>query len=277
MGAGWVRWVWGGGWWVMDDAVGVGWWVVAHAWVSCAGPSRASQRVLRWVGWVTGGVTCLGVCWRPLGPAKQAAWPDAPVPLRPSGYTCWVHSMRAVGWAHTSHPNPRPPAPGYSLGGPTSQAASYSVHVPRHARPHAGLPPQGLAPLTKATQRWIYQRQHPGPASCAQQQYLIGGADFGVHLKNGLGSLLHIAGEELSAALQRGRLFVWHAEAGGARFADAGCGRGEPHTNLECFFQAPSSCGVEHATANNSQAYRSAHQLCSRQMAPAAEAGGTSG
>eukprot|EP00887_Chlorella_sp_A99_P005641 scaffold1.g5641.t1 len=110
------------------------------------------------------------------------------------------------------------------------------------------LEDKGLAPLTKVAQRWIWEQQHPDPSTCTEQQYAVVGGDLA---GNGLGSVIHVAGEGLSAALQHGWLFVWH-EAAGQIFMDPGCGRGEKRTNMECLFERPSSCAAAHASPDNS-------------------------
>eukprot|EP00887_Chlorella_sp_A99_P003893 scaffold11.g3893.t1 len=116
------------------------------------------------------------------------------------------------------------------------------------------LEDEGLAPLTKAAQRWIYEAQHPDPATCTQQQFVVAGEEC-LPDGNGLGSCIHIAGEHLSAALQHGAAVVWAKDAG-VQFVDRGCGAGEPHANMLCLFEPPSSCGLEHVTPGNNLGFR---------------------
>lgn len=49
------------------------------------------------------------------------------------------------------------------------------------------LDPDGLAPLTKQVQRWIWEKQHPPKQSCSSQRFLISAGTENV----GLGAYLH--------------------------------------------------------------------------------------
>ena len=49
---------------------------------------------------------------------------------------------------------------------------------------------QGLAPLTLDMQRLLYSHQHPDPATCASQKFIVAELSPG----QGVGSSLHMAG-----------------------------------------------------------------------------------
>lgn len=110
-----------------------------------------------------------------------------------------------------------------------------------------------LPPLTKETQRWIWEKQHPDPATCKDLRYFTAGTHI-----SGFGSSLHVAGWDLSNALEFGYIFVWNKDhqGAGALYADDGCGRGEDFTNFECFFERMSSCSYRDATDKNSVTHR---------------------
>ena len=57
--------------------------------------------------------------------------------------------------------------------------------------------PQNLPPFTHEVQRWIYDRQNPGPGACGRQKYLLGYLTD----KQGLGSTFHVAANFLGNAL----------------------------------------------------------------------------
>ena len=110
---------------------------------------------------------------------------------------------------------------------------------------------QSLAPLTKVAQRWIYRQQHPDPSTCGERKYVVMGNEV---LGHGLGSILHVTGTVLNAALRTRRQLVYHDQLG-KQLVGEGCGRGEPHKNLLCLFEPPSACGKEHVTSKNSIEY----------------------
>ncbi|KAJ3170493.1 hypothetical protein HDU87_008726 [Geranomyces variabilis] len=109
----------------------------------------------------------------------------------------------------------------------------------------------GLAPLTKLTQRWIYENQHPRKRDCERRRYMVSAGTQSI----GLGAYLHKQGFGLGAALEFGVLFVLApvgSEDGKYDFAD-NCGKPGDNgahrmSSLECFTQPLSSCTAEDAT-----------------------------
>ena len=97
-----------------------------------------------------------------------------------------------------------------------------------------GLPEEGLAPLTRWTQDFIYQHQHPSPGACAAASFLRSD-----HYHSGLGSQLHVAGLQLAAAIGDGRVWYWADNAGGPYAQPAICGT---ELNWHCYFKRPTNC-----------------------------------
>ncbi|KNC97177.1 uncharacterized protein SPPG_07564 [Spizellomyces punctatus DAOM BR117] len=106
---------------------------------------------------------------------------------------------------------------------------------------------EGLSPLTKEVQKWIYDNQHPPKEECRKKKFLIAGGTENV----GLGAYLHKQGFLLAAALEAGWIYVLEpigTENGKYEFSD-NCGppNGPVQSNLECFTQPYSSCTYEDA------------------------------
>lgn len=106
------------------------------------------------------------------------------------------------------------------------------------------LPGDNLAPLTQFAQRWIYESQHP--SDCASKTFLV---SLGHVRGNGIGSILHVSGSHLSAALERGWVFTW-ADTAGEEWTDPKTcaaiedvpGGPAPRRNWECHFKPPTHC-----------------------------------
>lgn len=107
---------------------------------------------------------------------------------------------------------------------------------------------QNLLPLTKEVQRAISEHQNPPLHSCSLKKFVVGGSLEG----QGLGSVIHIAGFWLAAAMEHDRILIWHTTQGGSIFVDEGCGTGEEYSNLDCLFEKISTCGPQHVTEANS-------------------------
>jgi hypothetical protein len=99
-----------------------------------------------------------------------------------------------------------------------------------------------IAPLTAEAQRLILTRQFPA-AGCANARFLISHGNG----PGGIGSHLHVATLHLSYALDENRVFLW-SESVGRDHSDGETCPGM--LNLECFFQAPSSCTLDNALAS---------------------------
>lgn len=96
------------------------------------------------------------------------------------------------------------------------------------------LDPTKLSPLTAMAQELLWKHQHP--EDCSKAQFAVSSG----HMKgNGIGSILHVSGFHLAAALEVGRVFMWSATAGEEWTDEHTCGS---QRNWECHFRAPSSC-----------------------------------
>ncbi|BFZ62486.1 hypothetical protein YB2330_003580 [Saitoella coloradoensis] len=104
-----------------------------------------------------------------------------------------------------------------------------------------------MPPLTKFAQQYIYDRQHPNPASCKDKQFLVLNTNWDL---NGLGTVVHGTGWVLGLALRLNRILVYNdAGAPGENFVEPGCGRTR---SLDCIFESFSSCTSGDATPENS-------------------------
>lgn len=72
-----------------------------------------------------------------------------------------------------------------------------------------GLPDSGLAPGTRAAQRALAAHQFPAGGCGGRRRFLTS------TYVSGLGSMLHVATYHLAVAVATGRVFLWHASAGG--------------------------------------------------------------
>lgn len=103
-------------------------------------------------------------------------------------------------------------------------------------------PTKGLMALTKATQRYIYDKQHP--PSCAGQKFLILNKFPGDDMF-GLGAIVQRITDYLSVAIQTNSILLYAEDASpGEHFiqdpaegGDASCGR-----SFDCIFQKLSKC-----------------------------------
>jgi glycoprotein 6-alpha-L-fucosyltransferase/import inner membrane translocase subunit TIM50 len=103
------------------------------------------------------------------------------------------------------------------------------------------LPEEGLAPLTRAVQHYIWEQQHRSHVNCAESKFVAHGSTFG------LGAQMHRAAAVLGYTLDVGKIFVWHKSAGWA-YADKTCVEG----NWLCYFRPPSNCTPDiYAYKNN--------------------------
>ncbi|TPX69142.1 hypothetical protein SpCBS45565_g02635 [Spizellomyces sp. 'palustris'] len=108
---------------------------------------------------------------------------------------------------------------------------------------------EGLSPLTKEVQKWIYDNQHPPnpKEECRKKKFLIAGGTENV----GLGAYLHKQGFLLAAALEAGWIYVLEptgTENGKYEFSDnCGPSNGPVQSSLECFTQPYSSCTYDDA------------------------------
>ncbi|EPS43439.1 hypothetical protein H072_2569 [Dactylellina haptotyla CBS 200.50] len=110
------------------------------------------------------------------------------------------------------------------------------------------LDDEGLSPLTKWTQQYIYNHQHP--ASCEGKKFYIVQNRWHHH---GLGALVRRVFLELSLAMQANRIMVFDTNnAPGNSLVEGNCGRHRGKVpSLECVVEEMTSCAA-YVTANNS-------------------------
>lgn len=85
-------------------------------------------------------------------------------------------------------------------------------------------------------QELLWKHQHP--EDCSKVQFAVSNG----HMKgNGIGSILHVSGFHLAAALENNRVFLWSATAGEEWTDEHTCGS---QRNWECHFRAPSACSL---------------------------------
>lgn len=114
------------------------------------------------------------------------------------------------------------------------------------------LDDDGLSPLTKFTQRVIFDHQFPDPSDCKNKKYIVV-----VHPENsGLGELTHYIGSVLGRAIEFDRIVIWDTRNStrrtGWHYFDVGCaGQGELDT-LDCLFEPLTSCDYRYSNENNS-------------------------
>lgn len=123
--------------------------------------------------------------WRPAASAATAGGVPAPAHARASAASKSPHT-------------PPPPSWDASL-----------VYTPTGQHHLAGdllnLPHDGLAPATRAVQRWLYEWQYAPPGGCAAARFAVGNLD----LPLGMGAQLHLASAMLAMAIGQGRIFLW--------------------------------------------------------------------
>lgn len=96
------------------------------------------------------------------------------------------------------------------------------------------LDPSKLAPLTAWAQEYLWKHQHP--EDCDKAEFVVSRG----HVKgNGIGSILHVSGYHFAAAIERGKVFMWHQDAGEEWTDDVTCGS---KRNWECHFKTPTHC-----------------------------------
>ncbi|EPS44862.1 hypothetical protein H072_1148 [Dactylellina haptotyla CBS 200.50] len=110
------------------------------------------------------------------------------------------------------------------------------------------LDDEGLPPLTKFTQRYIYDHQHP--KNCSEQQFLVM-RNYPNDEHFGLGAAVFSVSMNLNIALRYNRILIYDPAGGpGKHFIDPSnyetCGK-----TMDCFFESLSSCTVDDLTADN--------------------------
>ncbi|KAI8820097.1 uncharacterized protein EV422DRAFT_78522 [Fimicolochytrium jonesii] len=109
------------------------------------------------------------------------------------------------------------------------------------------LDEDGLAPLTKEVQKWIWERQNPKEEECEGGRFLVTDG-----WASGLGSAVHVIGHHLGSALEDSRILLYNPSSSGAGslYADPGCNRSSPTTTFDCFFRPLSTCSHAHALSS---------------------------
>ncbi|KAL7266888.1 hypothetical protein RUND412_010547 [Rhizina undulata] len=111
------------------------------------------------------------------------------------------------------------------------------------------LDDDAVPPLTKFTQKYIYDYQHP--ETCADKKFLVMN-----HFddKNGLGTVIHGIGFVLNLAIRNNRILIYNYTndiAPGRHFVDPGC-QGPNLRSLDCIYEPITSCSWSDVTAENS-------------------------
>ncbi|KAK6336527.1 hypothetical protein TWF696_002077 [Orbilia brochopaga] len=110
------------------------------------------------------------------------------------------------------------------------------------------LDDEGLPPLTKAVQRYIYNHQHP--KNCSEKQFILM-RNFPNDENFGLGAAVFSVSMNLNMALRFDRVLLYDPEGGpGRHFIDPSsydlCGK-----SMDCFFEPLTSCTVDDLTEEN--------------------------
>ncbi|KAF3143561.1 hypothetical protein TWF594_005110 [Orbilia oligospora] len=110
------------------------------------------------------------------------------------------------------------------------------------------LDDEGLPPLTKFTQRYIYEHQHP--ESCKDKKFIVM-ESFPNDESFGLGAIVFSISMNLNLALRFNRILIFNPKNGpGRHFIDPSshelCGN-----SMECFFEKLSSCTMDDLTPEN--------------------------